>query len=128
MQLRSRNVTNDQSTPKPPDCTVTRKPTTRPAKPMVCRSPSDEDDIVPLSENGVRHAIRFADQFMETNHTSLHAHFVADGKRLYRRWQECERTTRSGAHSKRTRQNEFEAFVRFVQQEAGVDITDDVTS
>jgi hypothetical protein len=135
MQLRSRTiatVTNDEQAPKPvPAPASKRARRTSSAHRAVSSAPDDSDDrssddILPLSENGVRHAIRFADHFMELNSTSLHAHFVADGRRLYRRWQECDITTRSGANSKLVMQRDFEAFVRFVQNEAGVDITEDV--
>ena len=135
MQLRSRTiatVTNDEQAPKPvPAPASKRARRTSSAHRAVSSAPDDSDDrssddILPLSENGVRHAIRFADHFMELHNTSLHAHFVADGRRLYRRWQECDITTRSGANSKRVMQRDFEAFVRFVQNEAGVDITEDV--
>jgi hypothetical protein len=135
MQLRSRTiatVTNDEQAPKPvPAPASKRARRTSSAHRAVSSAPDDSDDrssddILPLSENGVRHAIRFADHFMELNNTSLHAHFVADGRRLYRRWQECDITTRSGANSKLVMQRDFEAFVRFVQNEAGVDITEDV--
>lgn len=136
MQLRSRTITgtNDDQGPKlstrtnssaPVSTHKTSKPHTRNnTRPM--GGDESHDDIVPLSENGVRHAIRYADHYMESNNTSLHAHFIADGKRLYRRWKECDITTRSGANSKLMMQSDFEAFVRFVQNEAGVDITEDV--
>ena len=137
MQLRSRTiatVTTDEQAPKPAAAPASKRARRTPsAHSAVSSMPddsvdrsSDDNDILPLSENGVRHAIRFADHFMEHHNTSLHAHFVADGRRLYRRWQECDLTTRSGANSKRMMQRDFEAFVRFVQNEAGVDITDDV--
>jgi hypothetical protein len=79
-----------------------------------------------MSENGVRHAMLFADKLMESKNTSLHAHFVADGRRLFKRLQDSEYTTRGGGNSKRIRQEEFDRFVRFVLAEAGVDITEDV--
>jgi len=135
MQLRSRTiatVTNDDQAPKPVHALASKRARrTSSVRRAESSAPDDSvdrssDDILPLSENGVRHAIRFADHFMELHNTSLHAHFVADGRRLYRRWQECDITTRSGANSKRVMQRDFEAFVRFVQNEAGVDITEDV--
>ena len=134
MQLRSRTITSADPTTKRPNDNVEPKtsvcsaPTPRKSK----RSPAKHDALLPddapleLSENGVRHAIRYADRYMESHNTSLHAHFIADGKRLYRRLNDADVTTRSGANSKRIRQNEFDAFVRFVQNEAGVDITEDV--
>ena len=136
MQLRSRTiatVTNDEQAPKPVPAPASKR-TRRTSSVHRAESSAPDDsaddrssgDILPLSENGVRHAMRYADHFMELHNTSLHAHFVADGRRLYRRWQECDITTRSGANSKRVMQRDFEAFVRFVQNEAGVDITEDV--
>lgn len=130
MQLRSRTITetkDDQHANANVQLSTHQTPKLR--NPRKVRSKDDgqsHDDIVPLSENGVRHAIRYADHYMESNNTSLQAHFIADGKRLYRRWKECDITTRSGVNSKRMMQRDFEAFVRFVQNEAGVDITDDV--
>ncbi len=136
MKLRSRTIPNHrpddapQPTERPAQTTARRRPSATAQRASARhareRADDDADAIVPLSQNGVRHAIRYADWLLETNNTSLHAHFVADGRRLYRLWQDCDVATRSGANSKRVRQNDFEAFVRFVQNEAGVDITDDV--
>jgi len=127
MQLRSQTRTqvpsNGQPISTPVPSTQRRRPSRRTDTP---RPPPTASDVLPLSENGVRHAIRYADMLMETNHTSLHAHFLADGRRLYKRWQECNVATRSGLNSKRIRQNEFEAFVRFILDESGVDITEEV--
>lgn len=132
MQLRNRTIPTDHaSTPKAPPIAATATAPKARRAPRARRPPPDRDDkapddILPLSQNGVRHAIRYADWLLETNSVSLHDHFVADGRRLYRRWQDCDITTRSGANSKLIRQREFDAFVRFVQAEAGVDITEDV--
>lgn len=134
MQLRNRTIpTEHASTPKAPTIATTAtapkaRRGARARRPPPPRDSDEEarDDILPLSQNGVRHAIRYADWLLETNNVSLHDHFVADGRRLYRRWQDCDITTRSGANSKLIRQREFDAFVRFVQAETGVDITEDV--
>jgi hypothetical protein len=137
MQLRSRTITSGDVTSKLPTTNAAPKAPTRNApktRQSTRKSPKNDDracddaalDIGQMSENGIRHAIRYAEGYEKSHNTSLHAHFIADGKRLYRRVNETDVTTRSGGNSRRIRQNEFDAFVRFVQNEAGVDITDDV--
>jgi hypothetical protein len=136
MQLRSRNITAQisEASSAQPRCTravsktkvtTTRTPKTHRQQEEVSGGQPD-DCVAQMSENGVRHAMLFADKLMETKNTSLHAHFVADGRRLFKRLQDSVYTTRGGGNSKRVRQDEFDRFVRFVLDESGVDITEDV--